>query len=333
MSVVVTPIITATRAEWMATTSPIVQDRVLYETDTGNYKVGDGTSQYSALPYSQNYATFTNYVFMVPLDDLGALFTSSSSSSSSGGVVSLWQPGPPTIADWTPFNPAFTNAHIVTDQGANTVSITCPGQLGTDAFYQLNDGTPQLGGFMIAPPTAPYKVLLGFKSISVPIVFTATDVDQNVDTVTTNGLPMAVGWSDGTSYFCMTPPSNTYQMYAAPLQFYHGDFGSSTSDGANSISPTQASLQSPDLVFYILSDDGNGNVTFSETLDGKTENVLWTSAKSAVDGVPVSTFTNIFIAFGCPSAQNTNGPIGGSMTSFFLYDTNVAARTPRAPAY
>jgi hypothetical protein len=89
MSIVVTPIITATRLEWMATTAIVVKDRVLYETDTGNYKVGDGTSTYAALPYATNISTFTNYVFMVPLDNIGEVFTTGGSGAGSGSSTSL----------------------------------------------------------------------------------------------------------------------------------------------------------------------------------------------------------------------------------------------------
>lgn len=70
MSIVVTPIISATRLEWEQFITPVMKDRVLYETDTGNYKVGDGISTYIELPYSTNISTYTNYVFMVPLSEL-----------------------------------------------------------------------------------------------------------------------------------------------------------------------------------------------------------------------------------------------------------------------
>lgn len=87
MSIVVTPIISATRDQWLETTAVIIQNRILYETDTGNYKVGDGTNVYSALPYTQNQATYTNYVFMVPLDDLKDIFDNTSSSSDGSWLV------------------------------------------------------------------------------------------------------------------------------------------------------------------------------------------------------------------------------------------------------
>ena len=81
MSIIVTPIITATHAEWMESTQPIALDRVLYETDTGNYKVGDGISLYNALAYSTNISTFKNYIFMVPLDQIGGVFSGNDGSS------------------------------------------------------------------------------------------------------------------------------------------------------------------------------------------------------------------------------------------------------------
>lgn len=47
-------IISATAAEWAATTVPILNGQLVYESDTNLYKIGNGTSLYSDLPYTVN---------------------------------------------------------------------------------------------------------------------------------------------------------------------------------------------------------------------------------------------------------------------------------------
>jgi hypothetical protein len=153
MSVVVTPIITATKAEWMATTAPIVKDRVVYETDTGNYKVGDGTSIYSSLPYAVNYATFTNYIFMVPLDEIGALFVGGSSQT----PFELWSPGVPAMSTVVGENVTVIGGNGTLSSSSTTgvwdISATeNPGKLLQFQFgLNANSGNPQGFGAVLFP--------------------------------------------------------------------------------------------------------------------------------------------------------------------------------------
>lgn len=158
MSIVVTPIITATHAEWMATTNPIVQDRVVYETDTGNYKVGDGQSLYSALAYDTNISTFTNYVFMVPLDGLKDIFTGTDTGGSGGGIPTLWSPGVPAMSTAVGFNIAATavNEGGTIPSGANTgvtpVAVgETPGKLLTMRFERTPSHQYSAIGFPMTP--------------------------------------------------------------------------------------------------------------------------------------------------------------------------------------
>lgn len=337
MSVVVTPIITATHAEWMATTKPVVSGRVLYETDTGNYKVGDGTSLYSALSVSTNFSTFTNYIFMVPLDEIGGVFSGNDGSGGSGnsgsGTTSLWAPGAPTLANWEKYNPDFTNTAVtVVQNGTNAVSITCDGQIPVEGTVNL-----QLGGFMLDVPTAPYKVLFGYNSLPTPVwgYDDANDVNTGYSV---SGMPMGIGWTNGTEFVFFNPGATTPNNYqTANINWYRNssDHGSvNVYYDQNLTSPSSPGLASPGNLFYILSDDGAGNVTLSETNDGKTENVLFTLNKASNLYADAGAFSKFFLAVGFPpTSQSGIYSAGGSITNLFLYDPNVAGRVPVAPAY
>lgn len=125
MSIVVTPLIQATKADWEATNQPIVANRIVYEADTGLYKIGDGTSTYSQLPYVNNI-NGTEFLVVADLASLNVFAGTSSGTGSGSGSLALTfiQGGTnyASIADLTfatelTFTPAGSN-------GANSTAAT-----------------------------------------------------------------------------------------------------------------------------------------------------------------------------------------------------------------
>jgi hypothetical protein len=330
MSIVVTPIITATAAEWNATTSPIVTDRVVYETDTGNYKVGNGTSIYSALPYATNMSTFTNYIFMVPLDQLGDLFVSSSSSSSSSGsgssgsggstttgLTELWTPGAPDLSTWTNIN-GGVSALVQNGTKGSTITFNPQNTSGSNEV--------QWSGLMKAAPTAPYKVLIGLSSLTIGT--TAYD-GSSLDNF--SGNPVGIGFSDGTNALWFLPGVWSWNNGTGPtLCWSTGNFNSGN---VQTMQLTDEGLfGAPMNSFYILSDDGQGNITISETNDGVTEHVLFSYSMTS-DTVPDTVFNNIALIGGANAWNGNENHVGGSITNVFQYDTGVGSRAPVGPGY
>ena len=341
MSIVVTPIITATHAEWMATSTPIVQGRILYETDTGNYKVGDGTSVYSALAYDTNISTFTNYLFMVGLDQLADLFVGGGNGSGSGGsgssgssVPSLWQPGAPDLTSWTPLNVnagiAGGNVNLVIQEnGTQGCTVTCAPQ------HSNSSQGIQWGGFYKPAPAGPYKILFGFKSL-----ITAYNEQNGSSTNIFIGNPMGVGWTDGSTSACWFTPG-----FFSPVNFFDGKFNHSTAlsndftsnelQSAYQLTDGCLNLYAPHEMMYILSREED-TITISETNDGLTEHVIYTTNISGLGGD--AAFANILVTFGANTTANNGGPdsyttVGGCVTNFFLYDEDVGSRSVLAPGY
>jgi hypothetical protein len=226
MSVVVTPIITATKAEWMATTQPIVQNRVLYETDTGNYKIGDGSSIYSALSYATNISTFTNYVFMVPLDDLGSLFVEATSGSSS---FQLWAPGVPAMtsvvgANITP-QLAQNATTLPTGSTSGLMTVTCaenPGKVLQFAVQGGNLGGQQFGALQ-------FPVTLNSNG-EVDVLMNANLLIQLMGEGNGQygGSIIGVGFSDGTNAIALFHQVTPYSQGDA-LVWIQGGFVEPTS--------------------------------------------------------------------------------------------------------
>ncbi|MDE2320296.1 MAG: hypothetical protein KGK02_11500, partial [Rhodospirillales bacterium] len=316
MSIVLTPIITASEIEWNANTAPIVLDRVVYETDTGRYKIGDGVSTYAQLPYQTNLNP-TNYMFMIGLADLTAIFSTSPSGSTGSSLTELWSPGTLTLSDWTPANIGGILTTTVTQDG--TKSLTLVSEKQSTAGGSV---TTEWGAYYTPVPTAPYKVLIGYNSL-----ITANSVLSGSSMTNFVGNPMGVGWSDGTSAFWFTPINGSWN-YSSPAGLFSAISGFSSTNivGTHQFTDDSFSQSSPSDCFIILSDDGT-NITISETNDGKTEHVLYTNAKSALTatGIPATVFNNLALIVGATKgAGNSSQYAGGSINNIFLYDPDVA---------
>ncbi len=220
----------------------------------------------------------------------------------SGGTLALWQPGAPTLADWTIQNSGFIESCTVTQNGTKTVSIVVPPQSTTGA---------QFGGWSIAAPSEPYQVLFGLSAIGSFVSGAA-------------GGSVAFGWTDLAGKFFYIVLNNV----ADPLIGYaSGGFA------ASDVSTTTYSPSDDNFITVapygevILKDDGT-NVSFVYTVDGISGITLFEDAKSAL---PLANFDSLFIGVGV--VDGPAGSFGAGRINIFLYDPNGEARLPTAPAY
>lgn len=323
MSIVLTPIITATEIEWNASTMPIILDRIVYETDTGRYKIGDGVSVYAQLPYQTNLNP-TNYMFMISLADLATLFVSGNGSGA--GLIELWNPGTLTLSGWTPANIGGTVTTAVTQNGTKSLTLVSEHQSTSGGSI-----TTEWGAYYTAVPSTPYKILIGYNAL-----ITGNSVLSGSSMNTFTGEPMGVGWSDGTSAFWFSPSNNTWN-YSSPAGLFSAISGFSSTNISGNYQFTDDSFSQIVSAgcFLILSDDGT-DITISETNDGKTEHVLYTTAKSSLiaTGIPATVFDNLALIVGTTKGTGTSSQYaGGSINNIFLYDPNAASRQVTAPGY
>jgi len=214
------------------------------------------------------------------------------------GPTELWQPGAPTLANWTPINIGSGSTEvnaIVTQNGTKSCSINFTG--GSELY---------LGGWSIAAPTPPYKVLFGFNY--------ATVWDS-----TGTLFDIAFGWTDGAG------------------NYVYFDINSSAVYSNISNNPTPLSVGSLDYIdfvtavyYFIIEDDGT-NVSIGFSADGVNFVKYWTQVKS---GGTLTNYDDIVFMVGCTSSstpQSISGVAGN--INFFLFDPNAASRQPLAPGY
>lgn len=220
----------------------------------------------------------------------------------SGGSASLWAPGAPNLSNWTPVNigsgAGQVNATVV-QNGTNAVTVSYPAGLSV------------FGGYEIAAPTPPYKIIIGISSVGID---SADGSNACTDW-------FGFGWTDGTKYLFS---NNTEFCSTSGLSYFSSGFSSSGVD-FGSYPLTANSPTTAPYVELVLTNDGT-NVTFGVTEDGVTETVLYSSA---ISSLPLANLNDIFFAIG----NITNLPTLGGNITLFLYDTNGLSRLPQAPGY
>ncbi len=210
----------------------------------------------------------------------------------------LWQPGAPTLANWTPINIGSGSTEvnaIVTQNGTKSCSINFTG--GSELY---------LGGWSLTAPTPPYKVLFGFNY--------ATVWDS-----TGKLFDIAFGWTDGAG------------------NYVYFDINSSSVYSNISNNPTPLSVGSLQIFssatalnYFIIEDDGT-NVSIGFSADGVNFVTYWTEVKS---GGTLTNYDDIAFLVGCtsyPTPQSISGV--AENINFFLFDPNAASRQPLAPGY
>lgn len=250
-------------------------------------------------------------------------------ASGANVVHSLWAPGAPQIGTWTELNPAGDVPLSYAQNGTKGCTIICGEQSPASSIGM------QWAGYCITAPTAPYKVVLGFKSI---VSAYAKTVGSSV--VDVSGNPIGIGWTDGsTAAFWYTQSALNGGSY--DTLNYTTDLTGFLSQSINStyqFTDSHRNFISPVDSMYILSNDGT-NITISETIDGVTEHVIFTAPIATGFGTAGATMVGkILITFGANSYANNGDPtgtdaIGGSMTNLYLYDPAGASRLVLAPGY
>lgn len=212
-----------TAAQWSATNPVLSAGELGYETDTGNFKIGNGSTAWNSLSVlngitASTTATFTNKTINLSSNTLTGTIAQFNTALSDGDFATL--AGAETLTNKTLTAPKFANAGFIADANGNeliefTATASAVNQItlansatgnaptltasGSDADISLNlvakgTGTVQAGGVPVATTS-------GSQTLTNKTINGSNNTISNVSLTTgvTGTLPVANGGTGITS--------------------------------------------------------------------------------------------------------------------------------------